>query len=64
MGHFEWESEPPITAEGGVGISVPAPLRMLFVDLEAAGLRPFLPGWHRRVMEASRADSSFGKSSS
>ena len=41
MGRFEWESEPPVTAESGLGSSAPALLRLLFVDLEAAGLRPF-----------------------
>ena len=34
MGHFEWESEPPITAEGGLGCSAPALLRLLSLDLE------------------------------
>ena len=43
--HFEWESEPLVT------------LRLLFMDLEAAGLRPSLPRWQRLVIEASRADS-------
>ena len=38
MGHFEWESEPPVTVEGGLGTSAPALLRLLY--LEAAGLRP------------------------
>ena len=36
--------------------SAPALLRLLSLELEAAGLRPFLPEWQRRLMEASRAD--------
>ena len=55
--HFEWESEPHVTAEGGLGTSAPTLLRLLFMDLEEAGLRPFLPGWQGRVMEAFREDS-------
>ena len=43
VGHFEWESEPPVTVEEGLGNSAPALLRKLFMDLEAPGLRPFLP---------------------
>ena len=29
VGHFEWESEPPITAEGGLGTSAPVLRRLL-----------------------------------
>ena len=51
--------EPPVTAEGGLGTSAPALLKLLPADLEAAGLLHFLPGWHKWVMEASRADFEF-----
>ena len=57
--HVEWEREPPLTTEGGLGTSATALCRLLSADLEAAGFRSFLPGWHRRVMEPSRADFEF-----
>ena len=59
VGDFECEHEPPITAEGGLGTSAPTHLRPHSADLAASGLRHFLPGWHRWVMEASRADFEY-----
>ena len=55
VGHFEWESEPPVTVEGRIGYFGSSASPIAF-HLEAAGLHPSLLGRRARVMEASRAD--------